>query len=233
MPASLESAFDKASATGPSYVIRTLRDQGYDFINQSLNTFVNCLARPGDDDVILINIETDSAPSFYRHCQQNPENPYLPHIKEMEQFSWGTVVRMERLIALDHVVINPQDWEELQEKAPAMIRYVRGESSADEMRAAAMDDPLKEQTVRGLLKVSQDVYRNTGGRILPFCDLKLDNIFLRKTQEGRQLVFGDPLFPGAGNEDDNRAFMEAAYKKFGLPTLDAVAVGMNPPGKNI
>lgn len=224
----LNTLFEQAGNPQQSTILRRLRDEGYDEINKSGNTFVCCMARADSDHVILTNIDTYSAPHFYRFCAQNNDNPYLPRIHDLKIFEGFSLVKMERLTAVDHYDIADRDKALLEEKAPALIRYIRGESSNSEMADIRTRDPLHERTVREILQLSRDIYQRTNGETLPFCDVKPDNIFLRHTAGGAQLVYGDPLFPGMGANTENRQMMEQAYRRFDLPPLPDLRRGPAP-----
>lgn len=195
--------------------VKGLRQEGYDFINHASNTFANCFTQPNDEDVVIINTDPDCAPAFYTLCKEAAaSNPFLPQVLDIRSFGErATAVRMERLIALDHIDLNEDDKALLEQSASELVSYLRGEENSleetEDLRSAAVQ----------ILTLSQEVYSATGGRVLPFCDLKPDNVFLRKTVEGTQFVFGDPLFPGSGGNADNVSKMNATYQKFGLPSL--------------
>lgn len=215
----LKDIFDaQAEKISITTTIRSFLNDGYAFINTASNTFSNCLVKEGADDVVVINTDPDSASSFYQMCMDNPDNPFLPKIYEMASMGdKGSVVRMERLVALDHLSLDEQDAAILTEAAPRYVEYVRGEGDR------VPDDVQLKTAVTKILSLSQDVYKKTDGKILPFCDIKPDNVFLRKIEGGYQLVYGDPLYPGSGGNEDNRAMMEKAYSKFGLPALADLA----------
>lgn len=218
---SLEVAFhDVANKSSRSSLIGGLVRTGYDMLNMKDNAFVACLAQPEAEEVIIINIETETAPKFYNLCARTPDNNFFPKIYEMDVQKGFSAVRMEKLIALDHASIDAVDAAFLEEEAPKYIRYIRGESTSQEIAELETTSPHLKSTVQSILKVSQDVYRDSNGATLPFCDQKIDNIFLRKTPNGKELVFGDPLFPGTGKgREENWEMMENAYKRFGLPSL--------------
>lgn len=228
---SLDRIFEKA-APSPSALIRGLREDGYDFINEAGNSFASCLVKPGGDEVVVVNIDPYCAEKFYQHCKNHPDNPYLPCVHDIKSFKGGCMVRMERLVALDHIELDAQDKAFLEKIAPAFVSFVRAETDANTTADMIAANPGLEKTARDILALSQSIYRESGGDVLAFCDLKPNNIFLRKTPHGIQPVFGDPLFPGAGKSEDNKIFMEAAYKRFGLPSLDESALAAQPSLQN-
>lgn len=217
---SIDSIFEKA-ATSPHTLIRGLLADGYDFINHTGNTFASCLVKPDADEVVIVNIDPYCARAFYQYCMDNPDNPLLPRVHDLRDFNGGCMTRMERLVALDHIELDKRDEEMLGMLAPSFVAYMRAETDPHNTASMAAGNQHLEKTVRDVLAMSQAIYRNTDKEILPFCDIKADNVFLRSTPQGPQFVFGDPLFPGAGNNPDNIAFMEKAYKRFGLPPLEA------------
>ncbi len=220
----LGDLFETVAKPGQTGFIRHLFENGYDHINHHRNTFAQCFVKPEDTDVIIVNIEQDNAPRFYQMCLEQPDNPYLPTVHDIKNFSWGTVVHMERLVALDHLEVSSSDHAFLEKAAPQFISYIRGETPQSEMDEISREMPVLEHTARDILNLSKEVFKNTKGSILPFCDLKLDNIFLRKIHGENQIVFGDPLYPGSGKNADNMSFMQNAYKRFDLPPLD---LGLN------
>lgn len=193
-------------------VIRSLKAEGYDYINHATNTFANCLCREGGDDVVVVNIDPDWAPAFYKLCAAS-SNPYLPKIHEFRMLGDNACfARMERLVALDHINISEEHRSFLNSKAKQLVSYIRGEPIGFE------DDQLKDAALN-VLKLSQNIYSRTNGRILPVTDIKESNVFMRPSADGHQLVFGDPLFPGSGGNIENKIAMNEVYRKFGLPDL--------------
>ena len=218
---SIDAIFEKAAAS-PHTLISGLIKDGYDFINHTGNTFASCLVKPNADEVVIVNIDPYCARRFYQYCMDNPANALLPRVHEIRDFNGGCMTRMERLIALDHIALDKRDEEILGMLAPAFVSYMRAETDEKNMAGMAEANPQLEKTVRDVLFMSQEIYRDSGKEILPFCDLKPDNVFLRPTPLGPQFVFGDPPFPATAKNTDNVAFMEKAYRRFGLPPLDSI-----------
>ncbi len=211
----LQTLFDQASRQTPSGYISALRGQGYDFINHASNTFVSCLTKPDSDEVVIINLDMDWAPLFYQYCRDNPDNPFLPTVRELTLQKDCCVVRMEKLQALDHVDLNASSQKALEDHAANWVAYIRNEGPVP--AKAAGDAALVRQTVSDILYLSQQLYQRTQGRVLAYCDLKADNVFLRQTDAGNQFVYGDPLYPGWN--EDNLGFMNGVYRSFGLAEL--------------
>ncbi len=237
----LRGLFSGVTRQTRSGYISALRAQGYDLINKyERNTFADCYARPDVSEVCIVNIEMSWAPLFYQYCQNNPDNPFLPTVHELILNDDCCIARMEKLVAHDHADVGGEDRALLRTNMKEWIAYICAEDSK-------VSDHWKNgyslrETVRDILKLSQDVYKYNKGRVLPHCDLRLDNVFLRHGTDGPQFVYGDPLYPAdprninLPNTDDgvyqpssdhvehltNLDIMNKIYQAFDLPVLGPV-----------
>lgn len=179
--------------------------------------FVQCLHHlDHPDEVVIINIETEWAPSFYRMCQQNPGNPYLPRVFDVEEKDGFCVVRMEKLVALDHEGLSAGDRQALEKNARHIIEGVTG-GGADmtaEGRAA----------FARILTCAGDIYRRSAGETFPFFYKKPENVFGRRQPDGRlHPVMADLMFPGGRLKSANDwtlLDMNDMRRAFGLPAID-------------
>lgn len=223
LDAAFHNAADKPSV---SSFMTFLRNAGYDHVGGG--TFVECFTRPDEDDVILINLEQEVSSRYWQMCAENTDNPFFPRIHEINRQDKFVATRAEKLTVLEGAENDPADTCFLNENASRYIRYLRGESTQEEMAALEAGSPYLRSAVKAILRISQDVYYASNGATLPFCDLERKNIFLRKTPNGRELVFGDPLFPGTGRNADNMELMEKAYRRFDLPSLQKQEARLMP-----
>lgn len=213
-------SFAAATQKGPSAVRRDLMAQGFSPLHGEGNTFALCLGKTGEDDVWMINADTEAALSYYRMCQANAHNPYLPRVKEIIEADYFFVVRIERLTAPDHLEVAPSLQGYLLERGADATAFLRGEDGG---QSALWKDPLAVEAARLIHDCAQSIYTATNGRTLTYIDNKPANVFERRGVDGyRHLVFGDPLYPSnTSSRDfrDNLDFMNRARAAFNLPSL--------------
>ncbi len=213
----LTHLFEHVTKQSPSGYISVLRNDGYTQINKADNSFAVCMTKPDADHVVAVNFDASWAPLFYHYCQSNPDNPFLPTVHEIRMHDDFCVVRMEKLIAVDHHDVAPADKKLLQDNMESWVAFIRAE------KGAVIDQEKNgytlSETVRDILGLTQHLFKKTDGFTLPYCDVKPDNVFLRHTADGPQFVFGDPVFPGDGYNKDNLLFMNDVYRAFKLPAV--------------
>lgn len=218
-----QSAFSNVSKQGYLATIHDLKTRGYDVIHQPRNTFALCLARPDENEVVIVNTETDCALVFYKMCQANKHNPYLPRIHEIVEGEGVYLIRAERLVALDHLSLSADDEARLKARAQDMVSFIRAEDGG---KSLLHQDPLACEAARLILECADTIYRQSNGQTFAFCDLKETNVFMRPVTDGAQFVFGDPLLPGMGKGKhfpDNLSFMNRVRQTFHLPALRPIS----------
>lgn len=181
--------------------------------------FVQCLHHPDHpDEVVVINIETGWAPSFYRMCQQNPGNPYLPRIFDVKEKDGFCVVRMEKLVALDHDGLSEGDRAMLAENARQIIEGVTG-------GGAGMTAEGRAAFAR-ILTCAGDIYRCSAGETFPFFYKKPENVFGRRLPDGSlHPVMGDLMFPGGRLKSANDLTlldMNDMRRAFGVEAIEFI-----------
>jgi hypothetical protein len=213
----IKEEFADAIQSGPRVVVTALEGRGFGFINNGFNLFASCLTQPNDDEVVTVNRDKNVALPYYRMCQANEDNPYLPKVLEIIEGDGFFIARLERVRALDHLDVNENTVVRHRKSAEDLVAFLRGEKTFKNT------DPLLKKAALLILELAADVYQRSDGKILPFCDKKAANVFWRETPAGVQYIFGDPLFPSSGFGENfavNLRSMNKARRAFGLADID-------------
>jgi hypothetical protein len=147
---------------------------------------------------ILYNKEQDPIYQFIRMCLKHQDNPHFPTIYSVKQYpddnnGMRLIITMEQLYQMDWddiktyvkmLGIDPNDWSQFDKLT--LSRHVRdllGKTNVRHKIYKMTSDPSLKQA----MKLLEPLFRNYGA------DMHFDNVMIRRTSSGPQLVFMDPV----------------------------------------